>query len=111
MGSFDGAEIYELVDLFFFDRLASVLVKENVGLCQDDGLAVLRNKSGKTMERTKKKIKITRVFEAEGIRITFDCNLSRTDFLDVCFDLNEETYIPYRKPKNTPPTLDLTTLS
>ena len=35
-------------------------------------------------------------------QITFECNLNRIDFLDVCFDLNEETYIPYRKPYNTP---------
>ena len=100
MDSFDGAEICELVGLFLLDRLASVLGKENVGLYRDDRLDVLRNKLGPTMERTRKKI--TRVFQAEGLRITSECRLSRTDFLDVCFDLNEETYIPYRKPNNTP---------
>ena len=52
------------------------------------------------MEYTRKKI--TRVFQAQGLRITSECNLSCTDFLDVCFDLNEEAYIPYRKPNNTP---------
>ena len=100
MGSFDGSEICKLVDLFLLDRLASVLGKENVGLYQDDGLAVLRNNSGPTIERTRKKI--TKAFQAQGIRITSECNLSRTDFLDMCFDLNEEAYIPYRKPNNTP---------
>ena len=100
MGSFDGAEICELVGLFLFDRLVSVLGKENVGLYRDDGLAVLRNNSGPMMERIRKKI--TRVFLAHGLRITSECNLSHTDFLDVCFDLNEEAYIPYRKPNNTP---------
>ena len=99
MGSFNGAEICELVGLFVLYRLASVLGKENVGLYRDDGLAVLRNNSGLTMERTRKKI--TRVFQSRGLRITSECNLSRTDFLDVCFNLNEETYIPYRKPYNT----------
>ena len=100
MGSFDGVEICELVDLFLLNRLASVLGKENVGLYRDDGLAGLRNNSGPTMERTRKKI--TRVFQTQGHRITFKCNISRTNFLDVCFDLNEEAYIPYRKPNNTP---------
>ena len=100
MGSFDGAEICEFVGLFLLDRLASVLGKKNVGLYRDDGLAVLRNISGPTMERTRKKI--IRVFQAQGLRITSECNLSRTDFLDVCFDLNEEAYIPDRKPNNTP---------
>ena len=51
------------------------------------------------MERTRKKI--TRVFQVRGLRITSKGNLSRTDFLDLCFDLNEEAYIPYRKPNNT----------
>ena len=60
MGSFDGAEICELVRLFFLDRLASVLGKENVCRYRDDELAVLTNKSGPTLERTRKII--TRVF-------------------------------------------------
>ena len=51
------------------------------------------------MELTRKKI--TRVFQAQGLRITSECNLSRTNFLDVYFDLNEEAYIPYRKPNKT----------
>ena len=88
MGSFDGAEIFELVGLFL-DRFASVLGKKNLCLYRDDGLAVLRNNSGSTMERTRKKI--TRVFQAKGLRITSDCYLSCTDFVDVCFDLNQET--------------------
>ena len=100
MGSFDGMEICELVGVFLLDRLAGVLGKETVGLYRDDELAVLRNNSGPIMERTRKKI--TRVFQAQGLRITFKCNLSRSDFLDVCFDLNEEAYIHYRKPNNTP---------
>ena len=91
--------MYELVGLFLLDRLASVLGKENIGLYRDDGLSVLRNKSGPTMERTRKKI--TWVFQIEGLRITSECYLSRTDFLDMCFDLNEEICIPYRKSNNT----------
>ena len=92
LGSFDGAEICELVVLFLLDRLASVIGKENVGLYRDNGLAVLRNHSGPTMERTWKKI--TRVFQGKTFRIRSKCNFSRTDCFDVCFDLNEETYIP-----------------
>ena len=100
MGSFDGAEICEYVGLFLLDRLASVLGKEYIGLYRDYGRAVLRNISGPTMERTRKKI--TRVFRAQGLHITSECNLSRTNFLDVYFDLNEEAYIPYHKLNNTP---------
>ena len=70
--------VFELVGLFFLDRLASVLGKENVGLYRDDGLSMLRNNSGPAIERTRKKI--TRVFQAQGLRITSECNLSRTYF-------------------------------
>ena len=100
MDLFDGAKICELVGLFLLDRLASVLGKENIGIYRDNGLAVVRNNWGPTMECPGKKI--TRVFQAEGLRITSECNLCRSDFLDVCFDLNEEIYIPNRKPNNTP---------
>ena len=53
------------------------------------------------MECINKK-KITRVLQAESVHITSECNLSHTNFLDVCFDLNEKTYIPYCKPNNIP---------
>ena len=52
------------------------------------------------MRHTRKKI--IRVFQGEGLPITSKCNLSRTNFLDVCFDLKEKTYIQYCKPNNTP---------
>ena len=72
MISFHGEEICELVGLFLLERLASVLGEENVGLYRDDRLAVVRNNSGPTMERTRKKI--TRVFQAQGLRITSECS-------------------------------------
>ena len=68
LGSFDGAEICKLVGLFLLDQLAGVFGKENFGHYREDGLAVLRNKSGPTMELTRKKI--TRVFQTEGLHIT-----------------------------------------
>ena len=41
VGSFDGAEICELVGLFLLNQLASILGKDSVGLYLDNGLAVL----------------------------------------------------------------------
>ena len=35
------------------------------------------------------------------LKITAECNLSITDFLDVTFDLNNGTYCPYKKPGKT----------
>ena len=42
MGSFDGAEICELVGLFILTKLEEKFGKENVGLYRDDGLEVIK---------------------------------------------------------------------
>ena len=55
MGSFDGAEICELVGLYLLHHLAKIFGKEAVGLYRDDGLAILRNASGPDAERVRKK--------------------------------------------------------
>ena len=56
MGSFDGAEICELVGLFLLFALMQQFGKECVGLYRDDGLAVFQNMSGPEADRTRKKI-------------------------------------------------------
>ena len=99
MGSFDEAEVCELVGLYLLDQPAEILGKENVGLLRDDGLAVIKSGSGPAIERTRKKI--TKLFQ-HNLQITSECNLKRTNFLDVCFDLENGTYCPYRKPNDAP---------
>ena len=44
MGSYDGAEIYELVGIF--TRPATIIKKSNSGLYRDDGLVILANVNG-----------------------------------------------------------------
>ena len=73
----------ELVGLFLLDELAELLGKENVRLCRDDGLAIM-NGCGPLIERTKKKI--LKLFQKHNLQVTTECNLVRTDFLDVSFD-------------------------
>ena len=41
MGSYDGAEVCELVGLFLLNKLAVTFGKVNVGLYRDDGLLIL----------------------------------------------------------------------
>ena len=43
MGSFDGAEICELVGIYILTHLSKIVPKKNVGLYRDDGLLILRN--------------------------------------------------------------------
>ena len=54
MGSYDGAEICELVGLFLLHELSTITPKDLTGLYRDDGLAIFRNSSGPNTDRIKK---------------------------------------------------------
>eukprot|EP00117_Sycon_ciliatum_P004623 scpid58526/ scgid4794/ len=81
MGSFDGAEVCELVGAYLLNQLAEHIPKGQIGLYRDDGLAIIKNASGGTAERLRKKL--TAVFTANGLRVTIDSNLKVVDFLAV----------------------------
>ena len=100
MGSYDGAEVCELVGVFILNELSKQLPKQAIGLYRDDGLAILRNASGPDTEREKKAI--VKVFKKFDLKITIDTNLKVTNFLDVTFDLETGSYKPFRKPGDDP---------
>ena len=56
MGSFDGAEICELVGLYILDELSLLFGKDYVGLYRDDGLLLLKSNSGRIANLTRKKL-------------------------------------------------------
>ena len=56
MGNFDGAEICELVGLYLFDKLSSLIGRENVELLKDDGLAAINSSSGHVLDKMRKNI-------------------------------------------------------
>ena len=99
MGSYDGAEICEFVGLFILSELSTVLEKSEVGLYRDDGLAIVRNMSAQQADQLRKRI--IKVFHDIGFDIEIQINLKVVDFLDITFDLNHETYKPYKKPNDT----------
>ena len=68
MGSFDGAEVCELIGLFPLHNLSEQYGKNNVGLYRDDGLVLLRNASGPQSERTRKGI--TQQFKKQRLKIS-----------------------------------------
>ena len=100
MGSFDGAEICEIVGLYLLNKLSNLLGKENVGLYGDDGLAAINSYNGPVLDRTRKNI--IALFKTEVLNITIETNLTETDFLDITFDLVTEKYLPCRKPNSDP---------
>ena len=99
-GSFDGAEICELVCLYLLNKLSKVLGNDNVGLYRDDRLAAIKSTSGPILDKMRENI--IAVFKEEGLTITIDTNLIETDFLDVTFNLATSKFFPFRKPNNVP---------
>ena len=99
MGSFDGAEISEIVGLYLLAKLHTVVPKEDIGLYRDDGLGIIRNNNGPKGERIRKKI--IEIFKQNNLKI--EIKLSKTaDFLDISFDLHKNLYKTYQKPNNEP---------
>ena len=98
MGSYDGAEICELVGLYLLNKLTTIVEKDQIGLYRDDGLLVVHNSNGPKLDRLRKNI--IKLFKDESLNITIDTNLKVTDFLDVTLDLETGKHYPYRKPND-----------
>ena len=104
MGSFDGAEICELVGLFLLSTLRDKFKSNDIGLYRDDGLALFMRTSGPQAERKRKEI--IKHFKNHGLAITIQSNLHIVNFLDVTLNLTDGSYFPYRKPNNTTQYID-----
>ena len=97
MGSFDGAEVCELVGLFMLDQLQSIQGID-FGLYRDDGLGC----SSLTARQTDRiQAKVKKIFEDNNLKITMEVNMQVVNFLDVTMDLKHDTFRPYMKPNNT----------
>ena len=99
-GSFDGAEVCELVGLYMLNKLKNIVSNGSVGCYRDDGLAVVQNCSARLVDKLRKDI--IKCFKDENLQITIEINLVKTDFLDVYLDLESDKYYPYKKPNDTP---------
>ena len=90
MGSWDGAEVADLVGLYLLSQLTDLPI--DVGLYRDDGLAVCRL-SGRQAELTKKKL--CAIFKDNGLNITAEANRKDVNFLDINLNLDTGIYRPY----------------
>ena len=86
--------------MYILDKLSVLLRKQNVGLCWDDGLDVVKNINGPKLGKLRREI--IAIFKAEYLSITIETNLIETDFWDVTFNLHTGKYFPYLKPSNDP---------
>ena len=82
MGSYDGAEVCDLVGLFMFNILAEKFGKENIGVYRDDGLAVIKDTSDRLADKAR--IDVCAIFKKFGLRILAEVvNHQDMNFLDV----------------------------
>jgi hypothetical protein len=100
MGSYDGAEVCELVGIYLLHQVKTAFPEISFGLYRDDGLGCYKNMPGPKTERTKKAI--TKIFHNNGLEITINMNMRQSNFLDVTMFLETGKYQPYRKPGNAP---------
>ena len=104
MGSYDGAEVCELVGLYLLSHITEITGKEFVALYRDDGLAVSPSTSGPNADNLRKRI--VKVFQKNHLNVTIEANMIQTDFLDINLNLSRGKYWPYRKPNNNPIYID-----
>jgi hypothetical protein len=76
------------------------LAKENIGLYRDDGLAIIKSKSARLLDKTRKELH--KIFEKFDLKITAEVKLNIVNFLDVTFDMNNAKHKQYRKPNDDP---------
>ena len=60
MGSYDGAETCELVELYLLNKLTKIIPANQLGLYRDDGLSIIPRANGPKMDKLRKDI--TKIF-------------------------------------------------
>ena len=94
MGSYDGAEVRELIDIVMLSLISNKYNPNNIGLYRDDGLAVFKNTSGPQSEKIKKTFQ--KMFKNKGLDISINFNMKIVNYLDFTLNLNDGSYRPYK---------------
>ena len=92
MGSFDGAEICDLVGLFLLNILAKRFGNKFVGLYRDDGLAIIQGKSARIADNVRKEMH--EIFKTHGLRIIAEISHQTVNFLDITLSTYRTEYMP-----------------
>ena len=95
MGSYDGAELCELIGIFTQSVLKDIINKEAMGLYRDDGFIVLNKVTSQKTDKIRKKI--IQVFKGNDFSNDIVTNLVEANFLDVTFNQKNGSYRPYKK--------------
>ena len=98
MGSYDGAEVCELIGIFMLSLIGNKYNSNNIGLQRDGRLAVFKNTSGLQSEKIKKTFQ--KMLRDKSLDIIINCNVKIVNFFDVTLNLNGSPYGPYKKANN-----------
>ena len=97
MGSFDGAELPELLDLYILHILGEKYGEHRIGLYRDDGLACFRYTSAPQADEINK-------FCKDFWGRFWSC---KTNLKDVNVQLTTGKYQPYNERDNNPPYINI----
>ena len=78
MGSYDSAEVCEIVGLFMLDMLSKLFEKNSIGLYRDDGLSIFRNYNGHQSDKVRKDL--TKLFKKYQLDLDIKCNFKTEDY-------------------------------
>ena len=95
IGSYDGAEICELVGCVLLYSINKIMDPSNHGLYHDDGLIIVDKSTPKKCDGIRKRL--NKLFEEFGFRLNVTTDLKITDYLDVTLNLYSGTVSPFRK--------------
>ena len=95
MGSFDFAQIIDLVGIYILDTLGRLLNLNNIRIYRDDGLISVSNCNEPLTSKIQKKV--IRAFKYMWLKIEISSNLKIVHFLDVTLNLNDNSYKPFSK--------------
>mgnify|MGYP001793999635 CR=1 FL=1 len=87
MGSYDGAEVCELMVLLILHRLNTANSKGNIGLqYRDDGVAVFKSIKARVLDKIRKDF--SKIFGELRLNITAHLNLKIVNYFDVTLGLS-----------------------
>ena len=75
MGSYDGAEVCDLVGIYILSILQEKYSDAQIGLYRGDSLAAFHNSTSQASDRRRKEI--SQVFNSLGLQITIQSNLNK----------------------------------
>ena len=100
MGLYNSAQRADLIRIYTLDSLGWIIDLKLVGLYNNDGLVFIPDNN--SPQNVKKHYKIIRVFNLLGFEIEITSHLKIVNFLDIRFNLENNTFEPSRKNTHTP---------